>query len=490
MGGPYYLGLDIGTQGTKGVVTDASTRRVVARAAHAYGLIEGLPAGAAEQHPETWWEAVVSVVGDLRSGGAFDPSAVAGVGISGQQHGLVALDVEDRVIRPAKLWCDTSAAGEALELSHELGRSIPAGFTAPKILWLQRHEPRNYERLAAVLLPHDYINFLLTGTKVMEAGDASGTGLFDVAERRFDAGAVATIGASLSDALPPLLPAGTPAGRLQASAAERLGLREGILVASGGGDNMMSAIGAGATRPGVGVLSLGTSATIFAYADQPVVDPEGAIAAFCDSTGGWLPLLCVMNATGVLEELARSYHGLHDLDGLTRLASEVPRGCEGVMFLPFLQGERVPNLPHAKGVLLDLTPGTLSPGHLFRAALEGVTLNLAGGFERLGALGLPLDGLRVVGGGSKNELWVQMLADAIGVPVQRLEEPESAALGGALQAEWTAAREADGSASIDALAAEYVTFSGSAKTPDPGAGRDYERMLGRFRRETERHFAQ
>ena len=252
----------------------------------------------------------------------------------------------------------------------------------------------------------------------------------------------------------------------------------------------MSAIGAGATRPGVGVLSLGTSATIFAYADQPVVDPEGAIAAFCDSTGGWLPLLCVMNATGVLEELARSYHGLHDLDGLTRLASEVPRGCEGVMFLPFLQGERVPNLPHAKGVLLDLTPGTLSPGHLFRAALEGVTLNLAGGFERLGALGLPLDGLRVVGGGSKNELWVQMLADAIGVPVQRLEEPESAALGGALQAEWTAAREADGSASIDALAAEYVTFSGSAKTPDPGAGRDYERMLGRFRRETERHFAQ
>ena len=263
MGGPYYLGLDIGTQGTKGVVTDASTRRVVARAAHAYGLIEGLPAGAAEQHPETWWEAVVSVVGDLRSGGAFDPSAVAGVGISGQQHGLVALDVEDRVIRPAKLWCDTSAVGEALELSHELGRSIPAGFTAPKILWLQRHEPRNYERLAAVLLPHDYINFLLTGTKVMEAGDASGTGLFDVAERRFDAGAVATIGASLSDALPPLLPAGTPAGRLQASAAERLGLREGILVASGGGDNMMSAIGSGAPRAGTVVLSLGPSGTVF-----------------------------------------------------------------------------------------------------------------------------------------------------------------------------------------------------------------------------------
>ncbi len=488
MAGPYYLGLDVGTQGTKGVVTDAQGCAIVARASFSYDLIEGLPAGAAEQHPHTWWEAVQHVVRDLCQQGGFDPERVAGVGVSGQQHGFVALDGKDNVIRPAKLWCDTTCAGEAEELSRELGRTIPPGFTAPKILWMQRHEPELFARLDTVLLPHDYINFLLSGEKTMEPGDASGTGLFDVAERCFDARALATIGASLADEIPPLIEPGAPAGALQRSAADALGLPAGITVASGGGDNMMSAIGAGATRTGVGVLSLGTSATIFAYADKPIIDPEGAIAGFCDSTGGWLPLLCIMNATGVLEELASSYRGLHDLDSLTRLASEVPLGCDGLLFLPYLQGERVPNLPNAKGRLIDVTPGTLAPGHLFRAALEGVTLNLAWGFERLRGLGLDLKSLRVVGGGSKNEFWVRMLSDAIGVPVQRLAEPEAAALGGALQAQWTCTGQTDPEASIDLIAADYVQFEGAAVTPDAGAKREYDRLLERFRGETERCF--
>jgi xylulokinase len=489
MAGPLYLGLDIGTQGTKGVVIDPASRGIVARASVSHGLIEGLAPGAAEQHPHTWWESVCEVVGHLHSQGTFDPKALAGIGVSGQQHGFVALDANDRVLRPAKLWCDTTCAGEAEELSRELGRTIPAGFTAPKILWMKRHEPELFARLHTVLLPHDYINFRLTGTKTMEAGDASGTGLFDVVERRFDAPSMATIEAGLSDRFPRLGEVGEPAGALQPSAAEELMLQSGIRVAPGGGDNMMSAIGSGATRRGIGVLSLGTSATIFAYSDRPIVDPDGAIAAFCDSTGAWLPLLCVMNATGVIEEVASAYRGQHDLNSLTRAARDVPLGCDGILLLPFLQGERVPNLPHARGVLLNISPGTLSPGHLFRAALEGTALNLAWGFERLRKLGLELEDLRVVGGGSKNELWLAILCDAIGVPVQRLAEPESAALGGALQARWVCERGAGACASIDEIANDFVSLAGAPIRPVAARQRAYGELLERFRVETQRNFA-
>jgi D-xylulose kinase len=459
-----FLGFDVGTQGTKGLAFDATAGRIVARASRAYGLLPGLPPGAAEQHPETWIDALREVAREL--GRAIETARVAGIGVSGQQHGSVLLDAQGRVVRPAKLWCDTATAAEAAELSQALGRVVPAGFTAPKLLWTRRHEPGLWARTAHVLLPHDYVNHRLTGRLTLEAGDASGTGLFDPVARAFAPRALACVDPRLAEMLPPLVASDQPAGRLSEAGARLLGLEPGVLVASGGGDNMLSAIGSGATRPGVLVVSLGTSATAFCYTAQPIVDPEGAIAPFCDSTGGYLPLLCTMNATGVTEEVRHAFEEA-DLARLSAAAEKVPAGAEGLLFLPYLQGERVPNLPHATGVLVGVTPGRLSRGHLFRAAMEGATLALASGIERMKRLGIRVEAVRVVGGGSRSALWRQIVADVLGVPAQGLEEPESAALGAALQALWVARREAGEDVSADAVASAHVRLSAEAHAPDP-----------------------
>jgi xylulokinase len=480
-----YLGFDVGTQGTKGVMLDAESRAVVARAGRSYGLIPNLPLGAAEQRPETWVQAVHEVAAELLAG--IDRTRVHGVGVSGQQHGLVVLDARDRVVRPAKLWCDTTTAAEACELSRDLGREIPAGFTAPKLLWLLRHEPEHWKRVCSVLLPHDYLNFRLTGRKTMEPGDASGTGFFDPVTRAFDQRALVRIDERLATMLPSVVHSGEPAGALSSDGAQLLGLPEGVLVASGGGDNMMSAIGSGATKPGLVVVSLGTSGTAFAYSPTPVVDPDGLIAAFCDSTGGWLPLLCVMNMTGVTEEVRAAFPG-EDLDSLTRAASRVPAGCDGLLLLPYLQGERVPNLPEATGVLTGIRHGLVQSGYLFRAALEGTSLNLALGIERMQRLGITVDSVRLVGGGSHNPLWQQIIADVLQIPVQLLPESESAALGAAIQALWTARRAGGDEIDAHTVAAPFIRTEDSLVAPIPKNAAVYGPARERLRSLTERIF--
>ncbi|TAJ17638.1 MAG: xylulokinase [Planctomycetota bacterium] len=432
--GAQYLGLDVGTQGTKALVIDADGR-VLARASRTYGLLPGLPPGAAEQHPHTWREAVRGCCAELLADPRVARERIAALGVSGQQHGCVLVDERGEVLRPAKLWCDTSTAAEAAELR------VPAGFTASKVLWTARHEPELWARTAHVLLPHDWIDLELTGELVAEAGDASGTGWFDVRARTWDLAAAARVDPELPARLPRLVAAGAPAGRLHARGAALTGLAEGTLVASGGGDNMCSAIGAGAVEPGSGVLSLGTSATIFGCASKPVHDPSELVAPFCDSTGHWLPLLCVMNATGVLEEVRAAFGASHG--ELTRAASEVPLGSHGATFVPFLQGERVPNLPLSTASLHGLRAGSLQRGVLYRAALEGVALNLAWGLERMRAVGFAARELRLVGGGAKNALWQEILADALEAAILPLDEPETGALGAALQALWTDGRTRD-----------------------------------------------
>lgn len=482
------IGLDVGTQSTKGIVLDASRSgagAIVARASASYELLPGLPPGAAEQHPHTWRDAVKTVLGQLLA--KIDVTRIHGIGVSGQQHGLVVLDENDAVIRPAKLWCDTTTAAESQAISERAGRSVPPGFTLPKLLWMKRHELENFARIRSVLLPHDYVNFLFTGKKFMEAGDASGSGAFLPDERALDRELLAWVDGRAPGFFPELVPADSIPGRVTRAAAAYFGLPEGIPVSPGGGDNMMSAIGSGATREGATVLSLGTSGTAFAYSSRPVVDPRGDIAAFCDSTGAYLPLLCTMNVTGVTEEVRHSFGLGHD--EITALASKVPAGSGGLLLLPYLTGERVPNLPNATGTLLGLRPGLLTPGHFFRAAIEGTSLGLASGIERMKELGLTPSAVSVVGGGAKNALWRQILADIIGVPVTPLAEPESAALGAAIQALWIARRGKGELVTADHVARPFIVTGGEPALPNAENHATYRSILARFASETARLYS-
>ncbi len=470
-----FLGLDVGTQGTKGLVVD-ECGAVLARASRSYGLLSGLPAGALEQEPACWLRAIREICRELWS--KLDPARVAAISVSGQQHGCVLVDERGAALRPAKLWCDTSTVGEAERLSQRLGRDVPVGFTASKILYTIEREEALWKRTRWVLLPHDFVNLRLVGQACMEAGDASGTGLFDVERRAFDARAVAALGHGLADRLPPLIGAGEPAGRLSATGAELTGLVAGTLVGSGSGDNMCSAIGAGALSLGVAVLSLGTSGTLFARAEEPLRGALRGIAPFCDATGAWLPLLCVMNCTGVLEELAICFE--RDLEDLSAAAAREPAGCEGLTFVPFLCGERVPALPLATGTLAGIRAGQLRPGLLFRAALEGIALNLAYGLGQLRAAGVVVREARLVGGGARNEVWRQILADVLDLPLVVLDEEETAALGAALLALWTLQRaEQPGLCAAAAVASRAARPAGRLE-PAPEAVRMYAQSAERF----------
>ncbi len=440
-----FIGIDSGTQSTKAVVLDLDTRQIVAEARAPHSLIAGLPAGHMEQHPQEWADALDTVI--LAVAAKIDPARVRGIGISGQQHGFVPLDANGAVIRPAKLWCDTSTTAECAILTKKLGGEKAAikkaglaflpGFTAPKILWLKRNEPANYKKLRHVLLPHDYLNFHLTGNYFMEYGDASGTALMDVRKRTWSQPVINALDKNLGDWLPPLSPSHAAAGTLLPAIAQKYGFSTDVVVSAGGGDNMMGAIGTGNVSPGVVSASLGTSGTIYAYCNKPVVDPRGEIAAFCSSTGGWLPLLCTMNVTMVTEQFRALFNWDHAQ--LEQAVASAPVGANGLSLLPYLDGERTPNLPNATGVFTGLTRATLTPGTLARAAMEGVTMNMNYGLRRLAALGVKAKEIRVTGGGSRSAYWRQMMADIFGVPVVAMVEDEGAALGGALQAAWCVA---------------------------------------------------
>ena len=440
-----FIGIDSGTQSVKAVVLDLDTRKVVAEARAPHKLIEGLPVGHMEQHPQDWTAALDFVITEVV--GQIDARRVRGIGVSGQQHGFVPLDAQGNVIRPAKLWCDTSTTAECEIITKKLGgpkaairqtgNLILPGFTAPKILWLKRHEPANFKRLRHVLLPHDYLNFHLTGNFTMEFGDASGTALMDVRKRTWSKAAINAIDPKLAAWLPPLSASHEAAGTLRPDLAAQYGLSADVVVSAGGGDNMMGAIGTGNVTPGVVTASFGTSGTIYAYAAKPVIDPAGEIAAFCSSTGGWLPLLCTMNVTTVTEQV-RALFG-HDHAALNAAVAAAPAGAGGLVLLPYLAGERTPNVPEGSGVLLGLNNQNFSAGNIARAAMEGVTLGMNYGLRRLATLGVKAKEIRVTGGGAKSPVWRQLMADIFGVPVVAMVEDEGAALGGALQAAWCVA---------------------------------------------------
>jgi xylulokinase len=470
------LGIDSGTQSTKVLVVDARDGKVVASAAQEYDLIPNLPPGAKEQHPHIWRDATASAIRralrQAKAGGA----EVKAIGVSGQQHGFVPLDKAGEVIRPAKLWCDTSTAAECEEIMQKvgglkatikaLGNAVLPGFTASKILWLKKHEPENYRRLASVLLPHDYLNFWLTGEKVMEYGDASGTALLNVSKRVWSQAVLDAIDPELASKLPPLIGSERPAGTLQTSTAKQLDLTPGTLVSAGGGDNMMGAIGTGNTRAGVITASFGTSGTIYACAEKPVVDPKGEIAAFCDSTNRWLPLLCTMNVTVATEMVREDFGWSHEKFALE--ASRIPAGSNGLLLLPYFEGERTPNVPDGTGVWFGVNTKTFEAGHFARAAMEGVTLGMNYGLLRLGKLGVKPTQIRATGGGARSKVWRQIMADIFNAEVVTLKVGEGAAYGAALQALWSWRLQQGERVSISEITDQFVEVN-DVETAEPNS---------------------
>jgi len=440
----HFIGVDSGTQGCKAILVNGKTGAILAEATAGHVMKKPDQPGAREQDPKTWVAAMEKTIKAVLRKASVAPASIKAMAVSGQQHGLVVLDEQEQVIRPAKLWCDTSTAPQAELLVKKLGglkkcvhltgNGIPPGFTASKLVWLKQVEPKNYERIATILLPHDYLNFHLTGKKTMEAGDASGTGFFDTKTRDWHPRVLAAMDPTLREKLPEVQSSSEPVGTLLPMVAKRLGLNPDTLVAAGGGDNMMSAIGTGNTKAGMVTASLGTSGTIFAYSSRPVVDSDGEIAAFCDSTGGWLPLTCTMNVT-VSSELVKECFSW-DNKRLEQEVSSIAPGSDGISVLPYFTGERTPNLPHARGVIYGLTERNFTMGHIARAAMEGVVFGLNYGLERMKDLGVRPKQVRVTGGGANSPSWRQMLADAFESEVIGLTTSEGAALGAALQALW------------------------------------------------------
>jgi xylulokinase len=481
-----FLGIDCGTQSTKTIALDWETGDVLASAQESYGFVPGLPPGAMEQDPADWIAAADATVRRVVSQLGARAGEVRGIGVSGQQHGLVPLDADGRVVRPAKLWCDTSTAAQCAEITRHFGgpaeiirrtgNAMLPGFTAPKILWLRQNEPENWKKTSLVLLPHDYLNFWLTGRARMEFGDASGTALLDISKREWARDVVDFIAPDLAAKLPPLGLSSKPAGVLSPKLAAEWGLGDDVLVSAGGGDNMMGAIGTGNIRPGVVTASLGTSGTLYAFSDSPVSDPAGEVAGFCDSTDHWLPLVCTMNLTLVTEHVRKLFGW--DFSALDAAIESVPAGSDGLLILPYLTGERTPNFPHGTGALHGLTLQNFTPAHIARAATEAVTLGLGYGLSRFRDLGVAPSEIRLTGGGSNSRVWRQICADVFGVPVVCLRSGEGAGLGAAIQAGWTSC-----SGNLPEICARLVGLDESTRAlPDPENAALFAGLLDRTRR--------
>ncbi|MBV9323184.1 MAG: xylulokinase [Chloroflexi bacterium] len=437
-----FLGIDCGTQSTKALLVDADSDAVLGVGRAWHELIEGED-GTREQQPDWWVTALVAATRAALS--AAGDVEVAGIGVSGQQHGLVCLGVDERPVRSAKLWNDTTTAAECALLTTNLGgaervleltgNTFLAGYTAPKVLWLLLHEPVEYGSTVRMCLPHDYLNLWLTGAFVTEAGDASGTAYFDVRTREYSAPVLAAIDAQRdwASCLPRIVPSLSVVGGLRSEAAEALGINADTPVSGGGGDNMMAAIGVGAIVEGPVVVSLGTSGTGFAYRSRPAVDPRGEAAAFCDSTGAWLPLVCTLNCTVATDWIAALF-GL-DHAGVEAALVSSPAGARGLTFLPHLGGERTPDCPTGAGVFSGVR-AEHAPIDFVRAVVEGVTFGLEYALGALRRAGVDATQVTLVGGGAQSDGWAQLCADVLEVSVARPSETEAAALGAARQARW------------------------------------------------------
>ncbi|MGZ8662125.1 MAG: xylulokinase [Actinomycetota bacterium] len=475
------IGVDVGTTGARAVAVEAGGGVVAARSS-GYPLLTPHPQWT-EQDPSGWWsatrEVLTAVSGECREAG----HEIVGVGLTGQMHGSVFLDRSGEVIRPAILWNDQRTGGQCEEITRRVGAERlveitgnPAltGFQAPKVLWLRDEEPANYERVAKVLLPKDYVRLKLADEFATDPSDAAGTLFLDLRERTWSPEVLDALDVP-AEWLPPVLEGPESTGTVSAGVAGELGLPTGIPVAAGGGDNAAAAVGTAVTRTGLMSSSIGTSGVLFAHADEAAVDPSGRIHAFAHAVPGRYCLLAVTLSAGGSLRWWRDQTGL-DYEALVAEAETVPAGSEGLVFLPYLTGERTPHLdPLASGAFVGLT-ARHTRGHMTRALMEGVLFSLRDGIEIMRGLGVRPTEIRAIGGGATSPLWLRLQADVYGAAVHRLAIEEGAAYGAALLGHVAA-----GTFSTVDEATEVVHTLDETTEPDPKLAGVYEDTYGVYR---------
>ncbi len=484
------LGLDVGTSGTKAIAMDAAGK-LLASALVEYPLHSPKP-GWAEQDPADWRRAAFAALAALAA--KIDAKAVRALGLTGQMHGSVFLDDKQNVIRPALLWCDQRTAKQCEAITETVGAdrliamvSNPAltGFTAPKILWLRDNEPDACTRVQKVLLPKDYIRWVLTGEFATDVADASGTLLFDVKNRRWHTELMGLLDIN-PEWMPPAFEGPEVTGQLSRDAAQKTGLPAGIPVVAGGGDQAAGGVGCGIVRTGVISASLGTSGVVFAFADTVSTDPQGRVHTFCHAVPGkWHVMGVMLSAGGSLQwfrnMLCQSERAVSEQTGadtyeyITASAARIPAGCEGLLFLPYLSGERTPHKdPYAKGAFIGLSLRH-TKAHMARAVLEGVAFGMRDSLEIIREMGVAISEVRASGGGARSALWRQILADTGRAPMVTINVDEGPSYGAAILASVAAGLHKTVENACDAIIRETARLA-----PDETASAVYDRWFAEY----------
>ena len=438
----HLLGIDLSTTGAKALLIDREGR-VVSSATTPLSLSNPHPLWS-EQDPHEWWTATANSIKQSLAEANVSGEDIAAIGLTGQMHGLVLLDDNGQVLRPAILWNDQRCGAECDEIRARVGREklvqitgndALTGFTAPKILWVERHEPEVYRRIRHILLPKDYIRYKLTGALAMDKADGSGTILFDLRRRTWSVELLDILNIS-ADWLPPTFEGHETTGEVTREVAELTGLRAGTPVVAGGGDQSAQAVGVGVVRSGSMAVTLGTSGVVFAATESALIEPDGRLHAFCHAvTNRWHLMGVMLSAAGSLQWYHDKFAHDKSFAELVGEATQIPPGCEGLIFLPYLSGERTPHPdPFARGAWVGLTTRHSLP-HLTRAVLEGVAFGLKDIFNLMKDVGLgSVDQIKLSGGGARSSLWRQILADIFEAELVTVNTTEGAAYGAALLA--------------------------------------------------------
>lgn len=481
MSDKLYIGADLGTSSLKLLLVDTEGK-ILREASREYPLL--IPReGWSEQEPWQWWTAFHSGMGELLSG--IDGEKVAGIGVGGQMHGLVALDSEDRVIRPAILWNDGRTYEEVEFLNSVIGKEelssltaniAFAGFTAPKLLWMQRHEPENFARISKIMLPKDYINYMLTGNHCCDYSDASGMLLLDVEHKCWSERMLGICGIR-EDQMPQLYESYETVGYVKEELCSLLGLSNNVAVVAGAGDNAAAAIGTGTVNDGSCNISLGTSGTIFISSDKFASDPNNALHSFAHANGRYHLMGCMLSAASCNKWFCEN---ILDEKNLTKAQSEIIESREGenpVFFLPYLMGERSPiNDTDARAAFVGMSMDT-SREDMLLAVYEGVAFALRDSFEVAKSIGLNIEKSAVCGGGAKSERWVRILANVLGIPLERLQSEQGPGYGAAILAMVGCGEYLDAN-----LAAEALVHVDSTIYPDPEKAEKYQRRYEIFKK--------